>query len=95
MSNYAFNDSTRMRWDPDKKTYRCSLLLKQGYYDYFYVLRDKDGNVDASQTEGNFFETENSYLILVYYRPLGGRFDELVGLGRVNSLQTNNPQGVQ
>jgi len=95
LSNYAFNDSTRMRWDPDKKTYRCSLLLKQGYYDYFYVLRDKDGNVDASQTEGNFFETENSYLILVYYRPLGGRFDELVGLGRVNSLQTNNPQGVQ
>ena len=95
LSNYEFNDSTKMRWDANKKLYRTSLYLKQGYYDYFYVLKDGDGNLDFSQTEGNFYETENSYLILVYYRPLGGRFDELVGLGRVNSLQTNNPQGVQ
>jgi hypothetical protein len=95
LTNYEFNDSTRMRWDPDKKVYHTDLYLKQGYYDYFYVLRDHDGKVDLSQTEGNFYETENSYLILVYYRPLGGRFDELVGLGRVNSLQANNPQGVQ
>jgi hypothetical protein len=95
LSNYAFDDSTKMRWDPEKKLYRAAFFLKQGYYDYYYVLRDRDGNVDVSQTEGDFYETENSYLILVYYRPLGARFDELVGLGRVNSLQANNPQGVQ
>jgi hypothetical protein len=90
LTNYEFNDSTRLRWDPDKKVYQTSQLLKQGYYDYMYVLRDKDGNVSMDQTEGNFFETENTYLILVYFRPLGGRFDELVGLGRVNSLANNN-----
>lgn len=92
MTNYEFNDSTKMKWDPDRKQYRNALFLKQGYYDYFYVLRDKDGIIDVSQTEGNFYEAENTYLILVYYHPLGARYDELVGLGRVNSLPQNNRQ---
>lgn len=95
LTNYDLGDSALMRWDPDKKMYRNSMVLKQGYYDYMYVLKDKDGNVTTDQTEGNFFDTENAYLILVYYRPLGGRFDELVGLGRVNSLARNNAQGTQ
>ena len=92
LTNYELGDSTRLRWDPDRKVYQNALLLKQGYYDYCYVLKDKDGNITTDQTEGNFYETENAYLILVYYRPLGGRYDELVGLGRVNSLATNNAQ---
>ena len=37
-------------------------------------------------TEGNTIETENDYTILVYYRVLGGRADQLVGLYRLNSL---------
>lgn len=92
LTNYEFNDSTKMVWDPERKVYHNTQFLKEGYYDYFYVLRDSDGNIDFSQTEGNFYDTENEYLILVYYRPLGGRFDELVGLTRVNSLGNRNAQ---
>ena len=67
--------------------YETSLFLKQGYYDYSYLTRNPDGsNGSFENTEGNFFETENNYTILVYYRPLGGRTDELVGFTRVNSL---------
>jgi hypothetical protein len=38
------------------------------------------------QTEGNLWETENNYTIFVYYRPLAGRADELIGITSVNSL---------
>jgi hypothetical protein len=92
LTNYEFNDSTRMTWDPAHNVYHCAQYLKQGYYDYIYVLRSPDGTVDSTPTEGNFFETENNYLVLVYYRPLGGRWDELVGVGRVNSLAQNNAE---
>lgn len=92
LTNYELGDSTRMTWDAQRHVYTNSLLLKQGYYDYMYLLRSSDGSLTTDQTEGNFFETENAYLILVYYRPLGGRFDELVGLGRVNSLPQKNAQ---
>jgi hypothetical protein len=95
LTNYDLGDSARLRWDPDRHVYTTAQFLKQGYYDYMYVTRDKDGNVSLDQTEGNFFETENNYLILVYYRPLGGRYDELVGLGRINSLAQNNAQQTQ
>jgi hypothetical protein len=41
---------------------------------------------DFSQTEGNFWNTENSYTILVYFRPFGGRSDELIGATTINSM---------
>lgn len=35
-------------------------------------------------TDGDFYETENEYIILVYYRPNGGRYDKLAGYRRIN-----------
>ncbi len=52
-----------------------------------YITKDLNGrNPSFDLTEGNYWDTENNYTILVYYRPLGGRADELVGYTRVNSL---------
>ena len=65
--------------------------MKQGNYDYVYLMKDKKtGNTEASVTEGNWWETENNYTLLVYYKPLGGRVDELVSVTQVNSL-ANRP----
>lgn len=90
LTNYALNDSARMRYNPQKRVYENSLLLKQGYYDYDYVLKDADGNLDFTATEGDAWETDNSYLVLVYYHPFGARADELVGLTTLHSrLNTN------
>jgi hypothetical protein len=36
-------------------------------------------------TEGNYWGTENSYMVLVYFRPFGARADELIGYTLVNS----------
>jgi len=92
-TNYALNDSSRMVFNPEHGLYEGSALLKQGIYSYSYVTTDHNdptGKVSFEQTEGNHLETENDYMILVYYRPLGARADELVGLSRFNSLNAHN-----
>jgi hypothetical protein len=88
LTNYGIDDSARMRFNTEKGVYETSLFLKQGYYDFSYVTRDRKPNARFSfeETEGNYWESENEYTILIYYRPLGGRADELVGITKINSL---------
>ncbi len=58
--------------------YEVDVLLKQGSYNYQFVTKDKDG-YSTEHTEGSFFDTENEYIIIVYYRPVGERYDRAVG----------------
>jgi hypothetical protein len=85
-------DSAKLRFNPDVKAYETTLFLKQGYYDYLYATRDIKSNMGpfyTELTENNSWETENVYLFLVYYRDLGGRYDQLVGISRLNSMFRN------
>jgi Domain of unknown function (DUF5103) len=89
LSNYDLSDAAKMNFNPEKGIYESSLFLKQGYYDYCYATVDKNAKKRVASfdaTEGNLWETENTYTILVYYRPLAGRADELIGVTFVNSL---------
>ena len=89
LSNYNLADSAKMQFNADKGVYERTLFLKQGYYDYSYVTIERgDPKRTASfeYTEGNYWETENEYTILVYYRGLAERYDQLIGITRVNSL---------
>jgi hypothetical protein len=91
LSNYGDDENAKMVFNEETGFYETSLFLKQGYYDYCYLAKNKDGsNPSLDYTEGNYWETENSYTLLVYYRPLGGRADELIGYNRLNSL-TSRP----
>ena len=82
----------RMVWNPAINAYVGQALLKQGFYNYHYVVEQnpgKGGNradrFTYDRIEGSFDETENDYLALVYWRPVGGRYDRLVGTQRLNS----------
>lgn len=87
LTNYGDLDSAKMHFNEEQGRYETSLFLKQGYYDYTYITKNTDNtNPSFEFTEGNFWETDNNYTILVYYRPLGGRADELIGFTRINSL---------
>ena len=88
-NNYSFSNSNRMYYNPSLEIYEGVLLLKQGFYNYKYVVKNKD------QINKNFFSgsnalAENDYLILVYYRSIGQQYDELIGVGQTNSFQLNN-----
>ena len=89
LSNYDLREQNKMTWNAEKRVYETTLFLKQGYYDYTYVTishSDPARRASYETTEGNFWETENDYRILVYYRAMGGRYDELIGMVRLNSL---------
>ena len=72
----------KMRYDEERQQYVADLLLKCGYYNYMYLTTSHTepyvGHTDAN-IEGNFFQTENEYDLLVYYRPTGTRYWQLVG----------------
>lgn len=69
----------KMEYDEATHTYHCAVLLKMGYYSYQYLLQQPDGSVVYLPSDGNYFETENRYSCLIYYRPTGGRTDLLYG----------------
>jgi hypothetical protein len=90
LTNYTPNDSSRMEFNREKGVYEKILFLKQGYYNYSYITLDATkplkNRFSFENTEGNFTNTENIYLVLVYFRPFGGRADELIGYTQLSSL---------
>ena len=89
MNHYNLDDTSAMAYNAVKGVYEKSLYLKQGYYTYTYVTRDsknRNGGAQTEQTDGNYWETENDYTVLIYFRSLSGRHDELIGVSTVNSL---------
>lgn len=82
----TFSNKYKMVYDEESKAYHLSLLLKQGMYNYQYLT--KNGNrFSTSKIEGNYHETENEYIIYVYYRPSGQRYDSLIGIQTIHSRE--------
>ena len=73
----------KMQFDEGAQCYRLSLLLKQGYYSYQYVWQQPNGQIATVPSEGSFYQTENRYQALVYYRKMGERADRLVGFAEI------------
>lgn len=70
-----------MKFDADKKLYTARILLKQGWYDYQYLVKSK--SLPSYHIEGSHFETQNYYEIFVYYKPYQPRADVLIGYLRL------------
>ncbi len=76
--NGSPNPECKMTYDEKTGMYECGVFLKQGYYNYQF-RQFVDGVGRTALTEGDFYQTKNEYLILVYHRPQGARYDALVG----------------
>jgi hypothetical protein len=88
LTDWTFNGSSLMTYDPVKAEYQCSMLLKQGWYNFEYIfLKNENKTVEPSVFEGNHYETENDYLILVYYRNPRDRHDRIIGSLIVNTTR--------
>src|SRR5690606_28762237 len=84
-NNYIRGETNEMTYDAAAKAWRCSILLKQGLYDYDYVQVNPSGVVDVSFSGGNHFETDNTYQVLVYNRRPGTTWDELAGFAEISN----------
>lgn len=89
-NNYGLDEMNRMVYNREMYRYEAVFKLKQGFYNYKYVVVDPDGNLDEGRISGNFWQTENNYKVLVYYRDLGARYDELIGFGEATSVNISN-----
>ncbi|TAJ09405.1 DUF5103 domain-containing protein [Marinilabiliaceae bacterium JC017] len=93
ITNWQLNEKTQMTYNPQNMSYEKTLLLKQGFYNYqllFKSLNTKKGKLQ--RIEGSFGQTENDYLILVYYSGFGDYYDRLIGVTTANSLKYNISQ---
>lgn len=86
-TNRQFDYRNRMEYNGAKGGYELQIPLKQGAYNYQYVVRSKGENVPESTSviEGNKYETENEYNIYVYLRKPGDRYDRLIGYSTIYS----------
>ncbi len=91
LGEFTGNDvgkDNKMEYNAEKGIYEKTLLLKQGYYAYTYVTKDaktKNAKTSSELTDGDYWETENTYSLFVYYRSFSGRHDELIGFSTANS----------
>lgn len=68
-----------MEYNALAKAYEATLLLKQGAYDYQYLwVPDGETSGLTRPSEGDWYETKNEYLILLYFRERGSRYDRLI-----------------
>ncbi|MCM4160061.1 DUF5103 domain-containing protein [Antarcticibacterium flavum] len=89
-NNFELDESTRLNYNADTGLYENASLFKQGYYDYTYVLVHPNGSIDPGFINGNFEKTENEYQVLVYFRDLGARYDQIIGVGSANSINISH-----
>ncbi|MEJ2162107.1 MAG: DUF5103 domain-containing protein [Robiginitalea sp.] len=89
-NNYALESLNVMEFNKESGNMEATLLLKQGFYNFKYVIRREDGNVEMNTVGGNFDYAENSYTILVYYRNFGDIYDSIIGIGTANSENITN-----
>lgn len=88
ISDWRVNKRFQLQYNYRNFAYEGVVYLKQGYYNYAYVyVSDKNNKVDETFVEGNHSETENEYAIYVYHRGMGGRYDQLIGVKHLNSMQ--------
>jgi hypothetical protein len=87
LSNWTFDSNNIMSYNPAGGSYECIMLLKQGWYNYEYVFKE-DGVEDgiATRFEGSHYETENDYTVLVYFRNPRDRYDRVIGVQTINTL---------
>lgn len=79
LTDNSFDAYYQMEYNDAEQQYEIVLPLKQGSYNYQYLLVDEDGKGHTDLTEGNFYQTENEYYVYIYHRAFGERYDRLVG----------------
>lgn len=88
LTDWQIQEKFKMLYSDQLNGYVNKIVLKQGFYDYAYAVVPRDepkAKANMSEIEGDWFEAENEYTILIYYSPFGGRYDQLIGTVTISS----------
>ena len=90
-NNYAMNAESKMDYNAEKAVFEKAIMIKQGFTNYQYVVADKSGKIDnANAIDGNFFQTEDNYFALIYYKENNQRYDRIIGKAVASSTEIIN-----
>ncbi|WP_298284844.1 DUF5103 domain-containing protein [uncultured Lutibacter sp.] len=89
-NNWKLLEENKLQYNMNSGLYEATLLLKQGFYNYQYVTKSNDGSISNHDIDGSFYQTENDYTVLVYYKKFGSRYTRVIGVGFGNSEKINN-----
>ena len=90
-NNYALTAENKMEYNPEKAIYEKAILIKQGFTNFEYLAVKPNGSIDSENAiDGNYFQTENEYTVLVYYKEDTDRFTRIIGKGSASSLNLIN-----
>lgn len=90
-NNYSHTEENKMTYNEQTKMYEKAILIKQGFTNYNYVVTDKNGKIKHRDAiDGNFFQTENNYTAIVYYRGNNDRYDRVIGVSTTSSEVIKN-----
>ncbi len=86
ITDWRLDENSKMEYDPERQGYKKGLLLKQGYYDYMYIVKDNETGISSlAPINGDFWETVNMYHIFVYLFDPIQNYDKLVGYATIRS----------
>jgi len=90
-NNYSLSPEYKMDYNTEKGIFEKAVMIKQGFTNFQYTIADKKGVIDYENAiDGNFYQTENEYTILVYYRESNDRYQRVIGKGNANSINIIN-----
>jgi hypothetical protein len=84
LTYWQYLPEAKLSYDYERGGFKGSLFLKQGYYNYHFLMLPNNSKVgETEMMEGNFFDMNNEYSFFIYFKPLGGRYDRLVNVSRI------------
>lgn len=84
--DFRCKPENKLIWSPTNSAYEAEILLKQGFYDFSFVSLPHGATApDITAVEGSHYQTENDYVVLVYFTDRQLRCDRLVGVRFLNS----------
>ena len=86
LADWSAPDACRMSYNPERRAYENTLLLKQGFYNYIYAyIPDGSAVPDAGYLEGHHYETGNRYTIRVYHSERSRDYDRRIAVRQIRS----------
>lgn len=90
-NNYSMTPENKMEFNTKKGIYEKAILIKQGFTNYQYLTVNNKGIIDQENAvDGNFYQTDNDYTVLVYYKGAIDRYERVIGKGTAKSLNITN-----
>lgn len=83
-NNFSISTANKLTYDTLSQSWTTTQLLKQGLYDYEYITLENQ-KLSTDYYSGSYFETENEYQVLVYYRKPGTYWDEIISFKNINT----------